>query len=80
MTDYYQVLPVCGTETVRFACGCALVIEHEFDNPFSDCYLHPCPLLSCRVRHALLDSAVTVSDDNGTHTRRPVISDPISLG
>ena len=68
--------PVTATETVRFSCGCALVIEHEFDTAFSDCYIHPCGPASCPTLNALIASKVTVSHADGVESRRPARRGP----
>jgi len=76
MTRSSYAPPVTASETIRFSCGCALVIEHEFDTHHVDCYIHPCGLPLCPVKHALIDSAITVYHDELVHTLRPHVTGP----
>lgn len=76
MSDIDHAPPVSATESVAFSCGCVLVIEHELEDPFSDCYIHPCGPAECPTLNALIASKVTVSDHHGVHYRRPVPRGP----
>ncbi len=76
MIDPAFALPVFRSETVRFSCGCSLVITHELDNPVPDCSIRPCRKDRCPTLKALPASHVSVADVNGLRHVRPVKRGP----